>query len=73
MLEPFCATNSEHTDAGKYKILGLLGQGGVGAVHRGHDSDLGRDVAMKFLHERYAKDPSVLHRFVEEAQIGGQL
>ncbi|MGK0303689.1 MAG: hypothetical protein ACI89X_004587, partial [Planctomycetota bacterium] len=63
----------QQADAGRYKVIGLLGQGGVGTVHRGRDSDLGRDVAMKFLHERYAKDPSVLHRFVEEAQIGGQL
>jgi serine/threonine protein kinase/formylglycine-generating enzyme required for sulfatase activity len=59
--------------AGKYVIQGELGRGGVGAVHKGHDQDLGRDVAMKFLHERYKDEPSVLQRFVEEAQIGGQL
>jgi serine/threonine protein kinase len=43
------------------------------AVHKGHDQDLGRDVAMKFLHDKYKDEPSILHRFVEEAQIGGQL
>ncbi|MEZ6038253.1 MAG: tetratricopeptide repeat protein [Planctomycetota bacterium] len=59
--------------AGKYVIQGEIGRGGVGAVHRGHDQELGRDVAMKFLHERYREHPEVLHRFVEEAQIGGQL
>lgn len=59
--------------AGKYMVQGILGQGGVGAVHRGHDQDLGRDVAMKFLHEKYMDEPAILHRFVEEAQIGGQL
>ncbi|MGK0303688.1 MAG: serine/threonine protein kinase/formylglycine-generating enzyme required for sulfatase activity [Planctomycetota bacterium] len=73
MLEPVSGKSAKLKDTGRYKVLGILGQGGVGAVHRGHDTDLGRDVAMKFLHERYAKEPSVLHRFVEEAQIGGQL
>ncbi len=58
---------------GKYMVQGELGKGGVGAVHKGHDTDLGRDVAMKFLHDRYKDEPAVLHRFVEEAQIGGQL
>ena len=60
-------------DAGKYVVQGELGRGGVGAVHKGHDQDLGRDVAMKFLHDRYKDEPAILHRFVEEAQIGGQL
>jgi serine/threonine protein kinase/formylglycine-generating enzyme required for sulfatase activity len=72
-LESSSAGDNPQADTGKYKMLGLLGQGGVGTVHRGRDCDLGRDVAMKFLHERYANEPSVLHRFVEEAQIGGQL
>ena len=58
---------------GKYAVLGELGRGGVGTVHRGHDHDLGRDVAMKFLHERYQDHPELLQRFVEEAQIGAQL
>jgi len=73
MLEPLMGKSDRPRDSARYKVLGILGQGGVGAVHRGHDTDLGRDIAMKFLHERYAKEPSVLHRFVEEAQIGGQL
>ena len=51
--------------AGKYTVQGELGRGGVGAVHRGHDQDLGRDVALKFLHERYQQEPQILHRFVE--------
>ncbi|MCB9871859.1 MAG: SUMF1/EgtB/PvdO family nonheme iron enzyme [Planctomycetes bacterium] len=59
--------------AGKYVVHGELGRGGVGAVHLGHDQELGREVAMKFLHDRYKDNSAVLHRFVEEAQIGGQL
>jgi serine/threonine protein kinase/formylglycine-generating enzyme required for sulfatase activity len=57
----------------KYSVQGELGRGGVGIVHRGYDEELGRDVAMKFLRERFKDEPEVLHRFVEEAQIGGQL
>src|SRR5678815_4516483 len=40
---------------------------------KGHDTDLGRDVALKVLDEELAKRPAVVQRFVEEAQIGGQL
>jgi serine/threonine protein kinase/tetratricopeptide (TPR) repeat protein len=71
MLKPLGPEDSR--EAGKYVIQGELGRGGVGAVHKGHDQDLGRDVAMKFLHNKYKDDPAILHRFVEEAQIGGQL
>ncbi|MCA8974562.1 MAG: serine/threonine protein kinase, partial [Planctomycetes bacterium] len=62
---------ADHDTGGRYRVQGLLGQGGVGAVHQGRDADLGRDVALKFLHERFKDRPDVLHRFVEEAQIGG--
>ncbi|TDJ71151.1 MAG: tetratricopeptide repeat protein [Planctomycetota bacterium] len=59
--------------SGRYQILGEIGRGGVGIVYKGRDSDLGRDVAMKVLKDEYADRPDVLARFVEEAQIGGQL
>src|SRR5207302_62487 len=44
-----------------------------GAVLRGRDVDLGRDLAVKVLLEKYADRPEVVQRFIEEAQIGGQL
>jgi eukaryotic-like serine/threonine-protein kinase len=71
MLKPLGP--GESREAGKYVVHGELGRGGVGTVHRGHDQDLGRDVAMKFLHDKYKDEAQLLHRFVEEAQIGGQL
>ncbi len=58
---------------GRYQVTGEVARGGVGIVMRGHDVDLGRDVAMKVIREEHAGDPDVLQRFVEEAQIGGQL
>lgn len=59
--------------AGKYQLQGEIARGGMGIVLRGHDVDLGRDVAMKVLHGKYRDHPELLQRFVEEAQIGGQL
>jgi serine/threonine-protein kinase len=58
---------------GRYRIVGEIARGGIGVVLRGHDVDLGRDVAMKVLREEHAERADVLQRFVEEAQIGGQL
>jgi len=59
--------------SGRYQMLGEIGRGAVGVVYKGRDEDLGRDVAMKVLKDDYANRPDVLARFVEEAQIGGQL
>jgi hypothetical protein len=59
--------------SGRYHVLGEIGRGGVGIVYKGRDTDLGRDVAMKVLKDEYATRADVLARFVEEAQIGGQL
>ncbi|MEX1024926.1 MAG: protein kinase [Planctomycetota bacterium] len=61
------------TDQGKYRILGEIARGGMGVVLRGHDIELGRDIAIKVTDGELAKRPEVIERFVEEAQIGGQL
>lgn len=57
----------------RYRILEEIGRGGVGIVFRGFDRDLGRDVALKFLRKEFAASARVAERFIEEAQIGGQL
>jgi len=58
---------------GRLELGAEIARGGVGIVLRAHDNDLGRDVAIKVLREQYARDPGLLRRFVEEAQIGAQL
>ncbi|MEM6570312.1 MAG: protein kinase [Planctomycetota bacterium] len=74
--DPRAAGYQEHlrrADRAKYNVVGEIASGGMGVVLRGHDTELGRDVAMKVVHEQLADRPEVLERFVEEAQIGGQL
>jgi tetratricopeptide (TPR) repeat protein/tRNA A-37 threonylcarbamoyl transferase component Bud32 len=58
---------------GNYQLLGEIARGGMGVILKGHDTDLGRDVAVKVLDANLARRPEVVRRFVEEAQIGGQL
>ncbi len=58
---------------GRYQLQGEIARGGMGAIIRGRDVDLGRDLAIKVLLESHQRDPQVIRRFVEEAQIGGQL
>ena len=61
------------TDRGRYQLLGEIARGGMGAVLKGRDPDLGRDLAVKVLLEEHRDQPDLVRRFVEEAQIGGQL
>ena len=58
---------------GNYQLLGEIARGGMGVILKGHDTDLGRDIAVKVLDPELSKRPEVVQRFVEEAQIGGQL
>jgi eukaryotic-like serine/threonine-protein kinase len=59
--------------AGRLQLHGEIARGGMGAVLKGRDADLGRDLAVKVLLDRHRDDPELVRRFVEEAQIGGQL
>ena len=72
LLRPATA-ESISPDPQKYLIQGEVARGGIGIIVKGHDRDLGRDVALKFLRKRHRRDPESLQRFVEEAQVGGQL
>ena len=57
----------------RLQLFGEIARGGMGAVLKGRDSDLGRELAVKVLLERHGQDPDLVRRFVEEAQIAGQL
>ncbi len=57
------------TQLGAYRMLSLLGKGGMGEVYRAHDSKLNREVAIKVLPENFAQDPERVARFQREAQV----
>ncbi len=57
----------------RFSISRSLGAGGFGHVVLAHDSVLGRDVAIKFLHAHHALDDSVSLRFLHEAQTVAKL
>ena len=53
---------------GAFRIVSLLGAGGMGEVYRAHDAKLGRDVAIKTLPAEFARDPERLARLRREAR-----
>ena len=57
----------------RYEITGLIGNGDFAAVYRARDLELGRDVAIKQIHQQYLSDPRRLERFWREAQLLAKL
>ena len=58
---------------GRYRIIGLLGRGGMGEVYRADDLRLGQPVALKFLPDAVAADPVRLAQFHNEVRTARQV
>jgi serine/threonine-protein kinase len=74
MVRPSSAEMPDPSDRpARLQLLGEVARGGMGVIIKGRDSDLGRDLAVKVLLEQHRENPDLIRRFVEEAQIAGQL
>lgn len=58
---------------GRYKLVAVLGKGGVGTVYLVLDEQLNREVAMKVMHKNLLQDEIACMRFREEGQIASQM
>ena len=59
--------------AERYRIVGLLGKGGMGEVYRADDLKLGQPVALKFLPDHLLSDGAALARFHREVRVARQV
>ena len=58
---------------GKYRIIKMIGEGGMGAVYSGENVRINRRVAIKVLHANYTGNEEVMQRFEREAQAAGRI
>ena len=58
---------------GHYRILSLLGEGGMSEVYLAHDTSLERQVALKLLPAKFTQDADRLRRFIQEAKAASAL
>ncbi len=57
----------------RYRLVELLGQGGMATIYRATDAQLGREVAVKVLRPELGRDPDFVARFRQEAQSAASL
>jgi serine/threonine-protein kinase len=74
VIRPSSTEGSSGQDQGvRFRIDGEIARGGMGAILKGRDTALGREIAVKVLLETHQGKAELAQRFLEEAQIAGQL
>ena len=68
MVDARAAILKENTLVGGYRLLGLLGKGGMGAVYRAEQISIGREVALKVLHPSRMRKAGAVDEFLKEAR-----
>ncbi|MGH9092899.1 MAG: serine/threonine-protein kinase, partial [Acidimicrobiales bacterium] len=63
----------DEAEFGRYRLLGLIGEGGMGQVFKARDTAIGRDVAIKVLASELATEPGYQARFRREAHTAARL
>src|SRR5258708_10366181 len=58
---------------GRYEILHTIGEGGMGAVYKAEDRELGRTVALKVIRPELASNPDILQRFKQEILLASKV
>jgi eukaryotic-like serine/threonine-protein kinase len=70
---PIASGRLVNAQLGPYRVVGLIGTGGMGEVYRARDPRICRDVAIKILAAPFAADSGRLRRFLLEARAAGSL
>ena len=74
MLPPdLPAVPAELVDHPRYRVLGLIGQGGMGAVYRAEHRRMERPVALKVINPAFTRNPASVERFHQEARAAAKL
>jgi len=71
--EPLTTTEPAPLIGGRYQILSLAGAGSMGSVYRVRDTELGEDVALKFLRSDLVQAPDMLERFRREVRLARRI
>src|SRR5207302_10499171 len=58
---------------GCYKVVEIIGRGGMGVIYKAHDQWMDRTIAIKMLHQHLVHDQSSLYRFNLEAKAAGNV